>query len=107
MTRRTWSLNASLFFIGRAVWHACLFLLLPSLGHAQTLPQLIQAALQGHPSIQSQQAQGQVAQSGLDSANYQLYPTPSINVEQANARSSDRNYPGDSMVSTLRFSAPR
>lgn len=85
---------------------AGLLLLLPALVHAESLSQLIQAALQGHPSIRSQQAQGQVAQSGLDSANYQRYPTPSINVEQANARSSDRNYPGDSMVATLRLQQP-
>ena len=63
-------------------------------------------ALASHPSAQSQRAQLQSAQSGLDSARWQFYPTPSIAVEQAHTASTDPSYRGDNRVATLRLQQP-
>ena len=73
---------------------------------AESLEQLIIAALTNHPAILSQQAQENAANAAVDSAAWQFYPTPSISVEKAQANASDRTYPGDSSVSTLRLQQP-
>jgi adhesin transport system outer membrane protein len=82
---------------------------LPTLCGAQppgSLEGLISSALQGHPTIQTQQAKVQSASAGLDSANWQFFPTPSVAVEKASAGSSDPAYAGNSTVSTLRLQQP-
>lgn len=84
----------------------CLALLLPSISPAGVLEHLIASALQGHPSIQAQQAQERGAKAAVDSATWQYYPTPSIAIESATASPSDSAYQGDSMVSTIRLQQP-
>lgn len=81
----------------------CLTFLLPTLSCAETLKQLISTALQGHPAIQSQQAQEQVAKAGVESAAWQLFPTPSIAIENAHASTTDLSHQGNDTVSTLRL----
>lgn len=84
----------------------CLILLLPLNCAADTLDQLISAALRGHPSILAQRAQMQAAESGVDTARWQFFPTPSIAIENATASASDRNYQGDSTATSLRLQQP-
>ncbi len=98
--------------LGRLSWRfgiACLgglALLLPSAGKAETLTHLISSALQAHPAILVQQAQERGARAGVDSARWQFFPTPSIAIENARTGASDRSYPGDGSVSTLRLQQP-
>jgi adhesin transport system outer membrane protein len=67
---------------------------------------LISQALVSHPSAQVQQALAQAAQTGVDSARWQFYPTPSIAIEKSRASAADPSYQGDSRVSTLRLQQP-
>lgn len=83
-----------------------LLVLCPLTSAAQVLERLMALALASHPSAQSQRAQLQSAQSGLDSARWQFYPTPSIAVEQAHTASTDSSYRGDNRVATLRLQQP-
>lgn len=83
-----------------------LLVLCPLTSAAQVLERLMALALASHPSAQSQRAQLQSAQSGLDSARWQFYPTPSIAVEQAHTASTDPSYRGDNRVATLRLQQP-
>ena len=83
-----------------------LLVLCPLTPAAQVLERLMALALASHPSAQSQRAQLQSAQSGLDSARWQFYPTPSIAVEQAHTASTDPSYRGDNRVATLRLQQP-
>lgn len=77
--------------------------LLPLMAHAEALEQLIAVALTSHPSTRSQSLLLESSKAGLDSARWQFYPTPSINVERASASSTDISYQGDSTVTTLRL----
>ena len=83
-----------------------LVVLCPLTSAGQVLERLMALALASHPSAQSQRAQLQSAQSGLDSARWQFYPTPSIAVEQAHTASTDPSYRGDNRVATLRLQQP-
>ena len=83
-----------------------LLVLCPLTSAAQVLERLMALALASHPSAQSQRAQLQSAQSGLESARWQFYPTPSIAVEQAHTASTDPSYRGDNRVATLRLQQP-
>jgi adhesin transport system outer membrane protein len=83
-----------------------LLLLLPLCVWAGTLEQLITAALQSHPAVTAQRAQAQAAESGVDSALWQFYPTPSVAVEAVGGSGSDPNYRGDAYVTTLRLQQP-
>jgi adhesin transport system outer membrane protein len=78
----------------------------PLTSSAQVLERLMALALASHPSAQSQRAQLQSAQSNLDSARWQFYPTPSVAVEQAHTASTDPSYRGDSRVASLRLQQP-
>ncbi len=86
----------------------CAFLLRPFSASAtpETLEGLIASAVQDHPSVQTQQAHTRAARAGLDSANWQFFPTPSVAVERANTRSLDPAYQGDQTVATLRLQQP-
>jgi adhesin transport system outer membrane protein len=85
----------------------CLLItLVPLVGQAQVLDQLISQALVSHPSAQVQQALAQAAQTGVDSARWQFYPTPSVGIERSRASAADPSYQGDSHVSTLRLQQP-
>ena len=83
-----------------------LLVMCPLTSAGQVLERLMALALASHPSAQSQRAQLQSAQSGLDSARWQFYPTPSIAVEQAHTASTDSSYRGDNRVATLRLQQP-
>jgi adhesin transport system outer membrane protein len=83
-----------------------LLVLCPLTSAGQVLERLMALALASHPSAQSQRAQLQSAQSGLDSARWQFYPTPSIAVEQAHTASTDPSYRGDNRVASLRLQQP-
>ena len=82
--------------------------LVPWVSHAESLPELIHSVLATHPSVRSQQAQGESAKKAVESAQWQFYPTPSIGFEQVDASAQDPNYPsyGDSNVATLRLQQP-
>jgi len=84
----------------------CFACLPPSTCQAETLEHLILTALQNHPAIKAQQAHERSAKAGIDSAKWQFYPTPSVNIERVRTRASDRSYPGGSIVSTLRLQQP-
>ena len=85
---------------------SALLFLLPLPAPAQVLEQLIVSALASHPTAQGQRALVQAAQSGVDSARWQFYPTPSVSVEAAQASAFDSQYRGDSRVSILRLQQP-
>jgi adhesin transport system outer membrane protein len=79
---------------------------LPLSAQAQVLERLIASALASHPAAQGQRALVQSAKSGVESAGWQFYPTPSITVEAANAGGSDPLYQGDNRVTVLRLQQP-
>jgi adhesin transport system outer membrane protein len=89
---------------------ACrLALALPMLAQAAepvTLTSLVASVVATHPAVQAQRAQQDVAQSEVDAARWQFFPTPSISVEKASAGRTDLNYAGDGTVSTLRLQQP-
>ncbi len=79
-----------------------------SLGHAQTLPELVDMVLYSHPSVRAQQFLGEAARQAVEGAKWQFYPTPSIGFEQVAPGQADPNYPayGDKNVTTLRLQQP-
>ena len=70
------------------------------------LTDLIQRTIANHPSVRSQAEKNRAAQSGVDAAKWQFWPTPSIAVERANAGSDDSAYRGDSTVTVFRLQQP-
>ena len=84
----------------------CLVLLFPTLSHAETLEQLISDALLDHPAIQSQQSQKAAAEAGVETAKWQFYPTPSINVQSKYNSKTDPSYRGDSAAATIDVQQP-
>lgn len=78
----------------------------PSWSQEYGLPELIQLAVNSHPSVQSSLSAEKAARQTIDSVQWQAYPTPSITVEGAKASASDLNYRGDDKVTTLRLSQP-
>jgi adhesin transport system outer membrane protein len=89
-----------------AIICVCSALLVAGAG-ATTLSQLMQSSLASHPSVRGQEALSRAAQSGVDSARWQYFPTPSVGVEQVAASGTDVSYGyGDKKVSTLRLQQP-
>jgi len=87
---------------------------MPMLLHAQTveptvgmvaelvsLQKLITDVIQRHPQIAVQNAAVRVAEAGVQGAQWQFYPTPSITMEGASVSSGDTSYGGDRQVSVL------
>ena len=70
------------------------------------LEPLIAAVLASHPSQKSQALLLQSAQAGLEGAQWQFYPTPSVSVEQASTSATDPSYQGDSSVKTFSLQQP-
>ena len=95
---RTAQVLSGLYLVALFLWT------LPS--QARGLEQLIASALATHPSTQGQRALVQSAESVVDSARWQFYPTPSVSVETANASTTDRLYLGDNRVSIARLQQP-
>ena len=58
---------------------------------AQTLNlgQLIQLAIDTHPSVRAQLSNEKSAQSGIETAQYQRYPTPQLSYESVKKNSAD------------------
>ncbi len=50
----------------------------------ESLPALMGDALSTHPAINARQSEVRAAQSGVDSARWQYWPTPSLNIENGN-----------------------
>jgi len=75
---------------------------------AQTLGlgQLIQRAINSHPSIRSQQSNEKSAQLGIETAQYQKYPTPQLSLESVKKNSHDPTYVGGDGVATIRITQP-
>ena len=75
---------------------------------AQTLGlgQLIQHAINSHPSIRSQQSNEKSAQLGIETAQYQKYPTPQLSLESVKKNSHDPTYVGGDGVATIRITQP-
>lgn len=57
-----------------------------------------------HPAVRAQSGLGKAAQSGVEGAKWQYWPTPSIGVEQAGTN--DPSYRGDKTVTILRLQQP-
>jgi adhesin transport system outer membrane protein len=90
------------FFIG------ILFSLLHSLVAAQTLNlgQLIQLDIESHPSVRAQLSNEKSAQIGIETAEYQRYPTPQLSYESVKKNSADPSYIGSDGVATVRITQP-
>ena len=75
---------------------------------AQTLNlgQLIQLAIDTHPSVRAQLSNEKSAQSGIETAQYQRYPTPQLSYESVKKNSADPSYIGSDGVATVRISQP-
>jgi outer membrane protein, adhesin transport system len=91
---------------GLSVSLLVVLVLTPAYARAGVLAQLVQAAIQGHPSVLAGRAQAQASQAEVEVAKWQFYPTVSIGAEAVSAPKSDLNYSGDSSVSTLRVQQP-
>lgn len=74
-------------------WITSLVICLLWLGAAQAqtfnLPQLIQKATDSHPAVKSQLLNEQSAQTGIQTAEYQAYPTPQLTYESVKKSSGD------------------
>jgi len=75
---------------------------------AQTLNlgQLIQLAIDSHPSVRAQLSNEKSAQSGIETAEYQRYPTPQLSYESVKKESADPSYIGSDSVATVRITQP-
>ena len=75
---------------------------------AQTLNlgQLIQLAIDTHPSVRAQLSNEKSAQSGIETAQYQRYPTPQLSYESVKKNSADPSYIGSDGVATVRITQP-
>jgi adhesin transport system outer membrane protein len=85
----------------------CLVLLFPVVIHADTLEQLITDTLKDHPAIRNQKSQKAAAEATVETAKWQYYPTPSINVQSKyNNPETDPSYRGDPVAVTLDLQQP-
>lgn len=55
---------------------------------ADSLPALIEEAISSHPSLAARQADIRAAQTGVEAARWQYWPTPSLTLEQADRATS-------------------
>ena len=96
-----------LFFQTRFFWKCLAIIgLVANSAYSQTLGQLVSAAIASHPSSKGQQALVQSAQSGVEGARWQFYPTPSVSLETVSASTTDRAYQGDNRVVIARLQQP-
>ena len=75
---------------------------------AQTwhLGQLIQLAIESHPSVRALMATEKSALIGIDTAEYQKYPTPQLSYESVKKYSGDTSYVGSDGIATVRITQP-
>jgi len=94
------------------LWHRITIGTLISLVHgwaaAQSfnLGQLIQWSIESHPSVRAQLSNQKAAQSGIETAEYQRYPTPQLSYESVKKDSADPSYIGSDGVATVRITQP-
>ena len=91
------------FFVGLGI---CL--IFQGWAGAQTLSlgRLIERAIESHPSIRSQLSSEKSAQLGIETAQYQRYPTPQLTLETVKKSNSDTTYSGADGVATIRITQP-
>ena len=70
------------------------------------LGQLIQWSIESHPSVRAQLSNQKAAQSGIETAEYQRYPTPQLSYESVKKDSADPSYIGSDGVATVRITQP-
>lgn len=70
------------------------------------LGQLIQLSIESHPSVRAQLSNQKAAQSGIETAEYQRYPTPQLSYESVKKDSADPSYIGSDGVATVRITQP-
>jgi adhesin transport system outer membrane protein len=77
-----------------------------SVVHASTLPQLVHQALENHPKVAAQRAIVDVKKIGVETAEWQYFPTLSASYEVVSASASDTSYNGNNGVTTVRIQQP-
>lgn len=89
-------------------WCSLGLAILPGLAWAggDPLPSLIERTLAGHPSVRAQSDLLAASRSGVESARWQYFPTPSVSVQNAASDSSDPSYGGDKSVTILGLNQP-
>jgi adhesin transport system outer membrane protein len=83
-----------------------LFFLYPSMVVAENLQYLISEAVNTNPLVMGGVAQARSAEVGIETARWQFFPTPSINIQTAVASDSDPQFQGDDWVATASLSQP-
>ena len=73
---------------------------------AESLPQLLKEALQSNPSVLAGQARAQATQLGIESAEWQRYPTPFFNIETSEGDFSTGDDDEGDYVASLGFEQP-
>ena len=71
-----------------------------------TVEQLLNAVLHDHPAVQVQQYQQESAESSLESANWQYFPTASASAQNKYTSKNDRSYSGDPVTATIAVQQP-
>lgn len=99
-----------IYLLGKGV-SVYVFLVLPLIligasAQAATLEQLVHQALKNHPKLAAQQAIIDAKEVGIETAEWQYYPTLSASYEAVSAAKSDVSYAGDTGVTTLRIEQP-
>lgn len=84
----------------------CLALLVPNVGCALSIEDVIKATVATHPAIQSQLAQLESSLADVKTAQQQFYPTPSVAIEQVKSTAGDLAYGQQSTVQTYRLQQP-
>jgi adhesin transport system outer membrane protein len=71
-----------------------------------SLGRLIEQAIDTHPSVRSQLSNEKSAQLGIETAQYQRYPTPQLSLETVTKSNSDTTYVGGDGIATIRITQP-
>ncbi len=92
------------------LWLFVLTLLVPTPGMAfndtELLPELLREGIADAPQVDIARARMEQSRANVQSAKWQLWPTPSVSVELVDASATDGNYAGDDMVTVLRIQQP-
>jgi adhesin transport system outer membrane protein len=96
-------MNSMRFLVGVGVCFLC-----QAWAGAQTLSldRLIERAIDSHPSVRSQLSNEKSAQSGIETAKYQRYPTPQLSLETVKKSNTDTTYIGGDGIATIRITQP-
>jgi outer membrane protein TolC len=81
-----------------------LFFLCPSVVFVENLQYLISEAVNTNPLVMGGIAQDRSAEVGIETARWQFFSTPSINIQTAVASDSDPKFQGDDWVATASLS---